>query len=256
MELAEQTYKKAIQAHPEIPSNYAWLGSLYAQEARYSQAAEQYKKAVAIAPDGAPYWSSLGGTYLVAGKYQEAEHSLQKAISLQPSYEAYTNLGDTYFLERKFPDAIGAFEQSVVLGDRQIQAHGNLARAYYWYSPDHNKARGELKKAIELATSDLQVNPNDADVHTLVAEYYAMLGDQSQALQHLHAAQSLRPGDAETAYYAAKVYNLLGDRQEALHWLEKSVNSGYSAAEISNTIELDSLRNDPRYKALDSRLHP
>jgi tetratricopeptide (TPR) repeat protein len=255
MELAEQTYKKAIQAHPEIPSNYAWLGSLYAQEARYGQAAEQYKKAVAIAPDGAPYWSSLGGTYLVAGKYQEAEHSLQKAISLQPSYEAYTNLGDTYFLERKFPDAIGAFEQSVVLGDRQIQAHGNLARAYYWYSPDHSRAKGELKKAIELATADLQVNPNDADVHTLVAEYFAMLGDQNQALQHLHAAQSLRPGDAETAYYAAKVYNLLGDRQQALHWLERSVNSGYSAAEISNTIELDSLRSDPRFKALDSKLH-
>jgi serine/threonine-protein kinase len=255
MELAEQTCKTAIQAHPEIPSNYAWLGSLYAQEAHYAQAAEQYKKAVALAPNGARYWSSLGGTYLVAGKYPEAEHSLEKAISLQPSYEAYTNLGDTYFLERKFPEAIGAFEQSVVLGGRQIQAHGNLARAYYWYSPDHSKAKGELKKAIELAASDLQVNPNDADVHTLAAEYFAMLSDQSQALRHLHAAQSLRPGDAETAYYAAKVYNLLGDRQQALNWLEKSVNSGYSAAEISNTIELDSLRSDPRFKALDSRLH-
>jgi thioredoxin-like negative regulator of GroEL len=82
-----------------------------------------------------------------------------------------------------------------------------------------------------------------------------MLGDQNQALQHLHAAQSLRPGDAETAYSAAKVYNLLGDRQQALNWLEKSVNSGYSAAESSNTIELDSLRSDPRFKALNSRLH-
>ncbi len=255
MELAEQTYRKAIQTHPEIPSNYAWLGSLYAQEARYGQAAEQYNKAVAIAPDAAPYWSSLGGTYLVAGKYPEAEHSLQKAIHLQPSYEAYTNLGDTYFLEKKLPDAIGAFEESVVLGDRQIQAHGNLARAYYWYPPQRGKARAELKKAIELAESDLQVNPNDADVHTLVAEYYAMLGDQHQALQHLHVAQGLRPGDAETAYYAAKVYNLLGDRQQALNWLEKSINSGYSAAEISNTIELDSLRGDPRFKAIDSRLH-
>jgi tetratricopeptide (TPR) repeat protein len=255
MELAEQTYKKAIQAHPEIPSNYARLGSLYAQEARYSQAAEQYKKAVAIAPDAAPYWSSLGGTYLVAGKYPEAEDSLKKAISLQPSYEAYTNLGDTYFLERKFPEAISAFEQSVVLGERQIQAHGNLARAYYWYPLKRSKAKGELKKAIELAASDLQVNPNNADVHTLVAEYFAMLGDQGQALQHLHAAQGLRPEDAETAYYAAKVYNLLGDRQQALHWLEKSVKSGYSAAEISNTIELDSLRSDPRFKALVTKLH-
>ncbi len=255
MKLAEETYKKAIQAHPENPSSYAWLGGLYAQEARYSDAAEQFEKALTFGPDNPAFWSSLGGTYLVAGVYSKAEYSLQKAISLQPSYEAYTNLGDTYFLERKFPEAIGAFEEAVALGDRQIQAHGNLARAYYWYPPQHGKAREELKKAIQLAESDLSVNPNDADVHTLVAEYFAMLGDRSRALEHLRAAQGQRPGDAETAYYAAKVYNLIGDRAQALNWLEKGVKLGYSAAEINNAVELDSLRGDPRFKALDSKLH-
>ena len=255
MELAEQTYKKAIKAHPENPSDYAWLGSLYAQEARYDAAAEEFEKALKLAPDGAEYWSSLGGTYLEAGVYPKAEYSLQKAISLEPSYEAYTNLGDTYFLERKFPEAIGAFEQSVALGDRQIQAHGNLARAYYWFPPDHNKANAELRKAIELADSDLLVNPHDADVHTLVAEYFAMLGDRSSALEHLKAALGLRPDNAETAYSAAKVYNLLGDRQEALNWLEKSVKSGYSTAEINNAVELDSLHKEPRFQALAQKLH-
>ena len=255
MKLAEQTYKKAIQAHPENPSSYAWLGGLYAQEAHYGDAAEQFEKALQVGPDNPAFWSSLGGTYLVAGIYSKAEYSLQKAISLQPSYEAYTNLGDTYFLERKFPEAIGAFEEAVALGDRQIQAHGNLARAYYWYSPEHGKAKAELKKAIQLAESDLSVNPNDADVHTLGAEYFAMLGDRSQALEHLRVAQSQRPGDAETAYYAAKVYNLIGDREQALNWLEKAVKLGYSAAEINNAVELDSLRSDPRFKALDSKLH-
>ena len=255
MKLAEETYKKAIQAHPGNPSSYAWLGGLYAQEARYSDAAEQFEKALKVGPDNPAFWSSLGGTYLVAGIYSKAEYSLQKAISLQPSYEAYTNLGDTYFLERKFPEAMGAFEEAVALGDRQIQAHGNLARAYYWYPPQHGKAKEELKKAIQLAESDLSVNPNDADVHTLVAEYFAMFGDRSRALEHLRAAQSQRPGDAETAYYAAKVYNLIGDRQQALNWLEKAVKLGYSAAEINNAVELDSLRSDPRFKALDSKLH-
>ena len=147
LEQAEKTYQKAIQMHPENPSGYAWLGALYARQARYDAAAEQFEKAVKLAPDIAGQWSSLGGTYLLAGVYPKAEYALQKAISLQPSYEAYTNLGDTYFLERKFPEAITAFQQSVALGDRQLQAHGNLARAYYWYPPERVRAKAELKKS-------------------------------------------------------------------------------------------------------------
>ena len=231
------------------------LGSFYDNEAHYQPAAEQFEKAVKLAPEVASYWSSLGGTYLFAGVYPKAETALQKAISLEPSYYAYSNLGQTYFLERKFGDAISAFEQSVTLGDRQIQSHGNLARAYYWPKRDRNRAKAELKKAIELADADLQVNPKSGDVHTLVAEYYAMLGDRDEALDHMQTALHLSPGTAETSYFAAKVYTLLGDRQQALNWLEKAAKLGYSPAEIDNAVELDTLRSDPRFKALDSKLH-
>ena len=210
---------------------------------------------MSLAPDVAEYSSRLGGTYLLAGVYPKAENALKKAISLQPSYEAYSNLGQTYFLERKFEDAIVALKEATVLGEPQIQAHGNLARAYYWYPPEHSKAKAELRKAIDLGDSALRVNANDADVHTLVAEYFAMLGERDEALQHLQTAMELRPGDAETEYYAAKVYNLLGNREKALNWLEKSVKSGYSPAEISNTVELDTLRKEPRFQGLSQKLH-
>ncbi len=255
LELAEQTYKEAIKVHPENPVGYTWLGGLYNREAHYAAAAAQFERAVELAPDDASDWLRLGGTYLLGGLYPKAEGALQRAISLQPSYDAYSNLGTTYFLERKFPDAIAAFEQSSALGGRQIMAYGNLAQAYFWYPPTRNKAKGALKKAIELADDELSVNPNDADAHTLVAEYLAMNGDKAQSMDHLRAALRLRPGDPETAYFAAKVYSLLGDRDQALNWLEKSVKSGYSPAEISNTIELDSLRKEPRFRALSDKLH-
>ena len=106
-----------------------------------------------------------------------------------------------------------------------------------------------------MAESELEVNPKNSDVHTLVSEYLAMLGDKTRALQHLQAAFQLSSGDPETAYYAAKVYSLLGDRDQALIWLEKSVKSGYSPAEINNTVELDSLRKEPRFQALAQQLH-
>jgi eukaryotic-like serine/threonine-protein kinase len=254
-EQAERTYKNGIEVHPEDPSSYAALGTFYDGQARYDQAVAQFEKAVSLAPDVAEYRSSLGGTYLFAGVYPKAENALQRAIRLQPSYAAYSNLGQTFFLERKFEEAIAAFEEATILGKRQIQSHGNLARAYYWYPPQHRKAKSELEKAIELSDAALRINPNDADVHTLVAEYFAMLGQRDQALEHLQTAMELRPGDPETEYYAAKVYNLLGNREQALNWLEKSVNSGYSPAEINNTVELDSLRKEARFQSLGQKLH-
>jgi tetratricopeptide (TPR) repeat protein len=254
LELAEQTYQKAIRVHPENAQDYTRLGGLYNREAHYAAAAAQFEHAVKLAPDDAGDWLRLGGTYLHAGLYPKAENALQRAISLEPSYETYSNLGMAYFLERKFPDAIAAFEQSRALGGRQIIAYGNLGRAYYWYPPTRNKAKAVLIEAIKFADDDLRVNPNDADAHTLVAEYYAMLGDKREALDHLQTALRLSPGEPETAFFAAKVYNLLGNRQEALNWLEKSVNAGYSPAEILSTIELDSVRKEPRFQALSEKL--
>ncbi len=253
--LAEKTYQKAIQIRPENPSSYIPLGTLYAHETRYREAAAQFETAAKLAPDVADTWKSLGGVYLEAGQYAKAESALQKAINLQPSYKAYWNLGQAYFFQRKFEDAINAFNRSVLLGDQHIEAHGNLARAYYWYPPKRAQAKAELKRAIELAGADLRVNPNNADVHTLLAEYFAMLGDRMHALEHLQAALASRPLDPETLFYAAKVYNILGEREQALNWLEKSVKSGYSLAEIQNTVELDSLRADPRFQALTSEPH-
>ena len=160
LQQAEQTYQKAIQLHTKSASEYTWLGALYNREARYSEAVVQFHEAVELDPDNAGNWSRLGGTYFFAGDYPQAELALSKAIALQPSAASWSNLGETYFLERKFEDAVKAFQQSTVLGERQSFAYSNLARTYYWYPPTHNKAKPVLKRAIELAESDLFLNQN------------------------------------------------------------------------------------------------
>ena len=247
---AEKTMRKAIALRPQDAHCYSNLGSLYYRLARYAEAIEQYQKATALSPNNATHWSSLGGALLASGQYDKALHALQKAIEIRPSFGAYSNLGQAYFMLRRFADAIPAFEQSEALGPRQIQAYGNLARAYYWYPPRRNLARAEFLRAIDLADADLKVNPDDADAHILAAEYFAMIGDRTAAGSHLKAALRLRPDDPESLYAAGIVHNQLGERKEALDWLRKAVARGYSPAEMAATIELDSLRNDPGFAAL------
>lgn len=243
---AEETYKKAIAIRPQYAIGYSRLGLLYSRETRYGLAAQELQHATALTPDDPRTWASLGGVYYLAGKYPLALQTLQHAVAIRPSYPGYNNLGASYFALRRMPEAIAAFERALATGANQIQSHGNLARAYYWYPPKRALARDQYVKAMQLVDEALKVNPKDADAHTLAAQYCAMLGRRAEALRHLNAALQARPEDAETLYFAAIVHSQLGEKQQAASWLKKALDHGYSPAEIALTPELDGIQNHLR----------
>jgi eukaryotic-like serine/threonine-protein kinase len=250
MQDAENTYKKAISIHPQYASGYGQLARLYRREGKYALAIAELKRAIELAPDDARHWFSLGANYNYAGDYPRSIEALQKAITIRPSYQAYSNLGLSYLALRRFPEAVASLEEAVAMGSHTIQTFGNLGRAYYFYPSKQDLARGPLEKALQLAVDDLKVNPRDADVLTLAAEYSAMLGQRNEALDYLNAALQLRPSDAETLYFAGIVQALLGERDQAVSWLRKASKRGYSRADIENALELDPLRNSPEFKSL------
>jgi len=84
----------------------------------------------------------------------------------------------------------------------------------------------------------------------MLAIYHAMLNEEPQALTHLRRALQLNSEDPEYLALAATVHNQLGRRREALDWLEKAVAQGFSKTEVRNIVEFDTLREEPRYKAI------
>jgi serine/threonine-protein kinase len=252
---AENTYQKAISIRPQYASGYGQLAHLYRREAKYTLAIAELKKAIELSPDDTRQWFSLGANYYYAGDYTRSIDALQKAITIRPSYQAYSNLGLSYLALRRFPEAIASLEQAVAMGSHTIQTFGNLGRAYYFCPSKRDMARMPLEKALQLAAGDLKVNPEDADVYTLAAEYFAMLGKRAEAIQHLNRALQLRPSDAETLYFAGIVHALIGDRHEAISWLQAAIRHGYSPAEIDNALELDELRSTTEFKSLLANVH-
>jgi len=250
MSQAEQTYKQAIVVRPQYAMGHDRLAEFYSHQARYTEAKVEFGQATRLAPLNSAYWASLGGIYYLSGDYQQALTTLQHAISLRPAFGAYTNLGHSYFALERLPEAIAAYEQALALGRNQIQAHGNLARAYYWFPAKRPLARDEYLKGLDLITQALKVNPHDEDAHLLAAQYCAMLGRRQSALQHLENALRTRPNDAETLYFAAIVHSRLGSKRETIFWLRKAIEHGYSRAEIEHTIEFDSLRNETEFAHL------
>jgi len=247
---AEKTYQLAIQVRPQYWAGYGWLGSFYSHQARYAEATREFSQAVALAPDDPHGYRALGGAYIFMGDYGRAIEALEHAIALFPTPEAYSNLGIAYFDLRRFDDSVAALEHACTATAKDYISCGNLARSYYWSPSARSQAPKMYERTIRMAEEALRVNPRDGDTHIMMANYYAMLRDRSQALKHLQEALNLNPDTPEYLAIAAVVHNQSGEKDQALEWLEKARARGFSPAEIRAAPELDNLRDEPRFRQL------
>jgi tetratricopeptide (TPR) repeat protein len=244
---AEQTYRRAVERRPRYWASRAWLANFYREQGRYEEAAEQLRQAVELTPDNPSAWTSLGTTYLYMGRYQDAEAAYRRSLSLAPTFNAYQALGMTFYRIRRFDDAITVFEQARRLSNN-YRGPGSLGRVYYWQGR-RAEARALFAIAIDELEQALRINPNDVNAHLLLAEFHAKLGNQTEATAQLLAAGDVS-SDAHKLLFGAIVHNHLGDRARALDWLENAAKKGLPKAELRAWIELDNLRDDPRFQAL------
>lgn len=247
---AESTLKQSIALRPNYWSGYHSLGLFYYSRARYSDALAMFQEEVRVAPDNYQSYATLGGIYITLGEYPKAIEAFQRSISLRPSEDAYSNLGYVYYLMHRYPEAISAHEEALKSNVNDWEVYGNLADALYWSGDRKPEAAANYKKAVELASGRVQLNPHDARTMVYLAGYLAMLGDKQQALERVQAALHEAPSDSEVLFRAAVLYNQLGDQQQALKLLKQSADLGYSRPVIRDSPEFQMLKRNPQFEAV------
>ena len=251
LEAAEAIYRTAINTNPDYWYNYVWLGQFFVlSRPQYSEAVKWYKEAIVRAPDNPVPYLGLSSAQILLGTYEDAVESCKKSISLRPSDRAYNNLGQAYFNLRRYDEAARAYEAARQLNPAHYRAAGQLARAYYWMG-NRTRANELWAQAIELARQELSINPGSPSIHVMLARYHSMLNHRADAMSHLQIALQKKPKDAEYQSIAAVVHNQFGERLEAIRYLETAVDFGWSMSEIDAERELDNLREDPRFLALN-----
>ena len=246
---AEKTYQRAIETHPQSWVSYNAIGTFYYRRGEYDKGIQMFQKVTELAPEGFAGYVNLGATYNNTGRYAEALEPLAKSIALRPMYAAYSNLGTAYFGLHKYTDAAKAYEEAITLSPEQYVSWGNLGEARY-YAGAKNEAAEAFHKALELASHELKVNPQDADVLGDLAAYYAMLGDRERALTALEKSLQYEHNNKDLIFNAADVYNQLGDTGLALEWLAKALHAGYSAQKFRDSPGFSNLVGNPRYEQL------
>ncbi len=252
---AEKAYQQAIQAHPNSRFSYNMFGTFFLRRNEYEKALQMYARVIQIAPDWYGTYVNIGSIYVDMGQFEKAIDPLQKSIAIRPSYPGYVNLGAAYFGLKKFDDAATAYREAIKLDPQQHVTWGNLGAALY-YSGKKQESLAPNRKAAELASEELQVNPRDADLLSNLAGYYSMLDDRKNALLYLGQALQYGHNDKGILIDAAGVYNQLGETGLAIEWLGKAVQAGYTADKIRSDPEFANLVNTPGYQQLMKSAHP
>ncbi len=254
---AEATYKRAIQLRPNFWLGYLDSGTFYYSQGRYKDAENALNAAARLTPDNYLVLRNLGGVQMALGEWADAEHSFLEAIRLRPGGSVYSNLGTLYIFIGRYADAIPVLEQAVTLaGSRESYSYliwENLGDAYRWTSGREASAQPAWAKALELAQTQLAVNPNDATLLSQMAVLDAKLSQSTEAAANMRLALKIAPADPAILYRSALVAELSGQRARSLDALAAALDSGYSFNVVEREPELISLRKDPRYAPIAAR---
>jgi len=245
---AELNYKQAIELRPNYWGGYSRLGTFYFSHARYEDAARQFQKVIDLVPDNLRGYNNLGAMYEQMGRYDDAIQIFRKSIVRHPTDQAYSNLGTCYYFLGRYSEAADSYERAVQLAPRLYLTWSNLADAYRWVPGADAKATAAYDKAIELAETELRLNPSDAAARARMAECLAKRGNYSRATSEISRALAADPSDVRVMYREAVIANVRGDTPSAVRWLSKAVAGGYRRSEIERDPEFALLRQADVYK--------
>jgi eukaryotic-like serine/threonine-protein kinase len=246
---AEAAYRKAIALRPDSWDGYNYLGSFLDDHQRYDEAIAQFRHAIALTPDNAPLYLNLGAVYSDMGEkhYPEAEQMLLKSLALEPTYPAYTNLGYVYIQQHKYAEAVDAEEKALQLNDKDYLVWGNMAIAYKGLK-DKEKEGKAWDREIILLEQAVRDTPRDALAQSDLGLLYAKKKLREKAISRIQSALTLSPDNPNVLENVGEAYEDLGDRSQALQYIEKSLQKGYSLADLKSVPDLQGLLSDPSFR--------
>jgi tetratricopeptide (TPR) repeat protein len=209
---AEREYRRAIELNPSSSTAHLWLALLLAQSGRTDRSVQEATVASELDPLSMPATVGVGVCWYYGRQYDKAISSLLAAREIDPDYSTLYRVLAGAYLQR---------------GNDAQAAHS--LQAYF-------DALGDSTTAIGIG------------------RLYEAGGIEGVARGMLAAGLAQREVTHVSAMRIAELYALLGDNDEALRWL----GTGYDERDVDlNRLKVDpifdGLRADPRFDELLNR---
>jgi adenylate cyclase len=232
--------------------NYEWEGGNNADLV----AAERYSwTALSLAPDLSESHLSRGYVLSLVKRFDEAEKEFKEAIRLNPnSYDAYYLFARAYFANSQVEKSAEMFRKASEVRREDFQSMLLLAQSLDVLGRKDEKEQA-VREGIKRARKQLELNPDDRRVLSLTSGSLYDAGEKEEAFEWMNKALELYPGEAGTLVNAACLFAKAGNKEKALDILELAVDKGFGKKDwIENDPDYDSLRQEPRFRALLGKL--
>jgi TolB-like protein/DNA-binding winged helix-turn-helix (wHTH) protein len=177
---AENYARRALAIDPNLSEAHIAMGTVYSDKYDYLTAAREYRTAADLDPNSGYAADQLSRAlgYQQPPDANGAEAAARKAIRLHASlYPAYYHLGRALLLQKRYDEALAAFDQMRQINRGASGADLGVGQVYL--------AQGEYDKAVKALTANFK--PSGINYYWLGAAYAAK-GDRTRALDTIQKA--------------------------------------------------------------------
>jgi len=154
----------------------------------------------------------------------------QEALKLDPKAgQIFEELTELYMATNRFRDAISTAEDTLKRNPDHVDARRMLGKVYMRLATQDNKINDDyLKKATEQFRLVTEKEPKDAESWVMLGRLYRVANNSPDAEKAFNKAIEVEPDNAEALTSLAQLYSDLGDNGRAIEKLkiaaEKSPN--------------------------------
>jgi len=242
--------EKALKMDDTLAGVYTCLGGVkFRYDWDWAGAERDFKRAIELDPNYA-YAHANYSLYLSnMGRHDEAIKEAKRGLESDPlSLDINNTLGWILHEARQYDHQIEILQNLLEIDQNNWLAHSNLALAYAEKGM-YNKAIVEVKKAIKLSGN------NKFDLATL-GYIYVLTERKDEAKKLLDDLLEHSKKQNVSSFHVASVYTYLGQKDQAFEWLEKAYEErDLYLTQLKVYPLFDSLRSDPRFKALLKKMN-
>lgn len=262
-EFARQMFERATESDPDFARAHAGIANccsflvhLYGDptDVNIPRADAASREAIRLDPNLADGHAARGFVLWLMDRPDEARRAFEAAIDLDPVLgDARYLYGRACFQQGQLDKAVSLFEEACRIRE-DYEARYFAAQTYTALGRDAD-AEEAYRRALRATEHHLTLNPDDARALTMGAVAWCRIGQRAKGLEWAERALAADPEDAGVRYNVACLYSLEGESDKAIACLETAVHAGFAHKEwVDNDPDLDSLRDDPRFKALAWRV--